>query len=89
MNYPTDLAGPGCISVICGAGAQVVMRTALLDAGAPPSVVGALEMHGTGTSLGDPIEIGAVSEVFAAPGDAPQRAGACQSTRCPVLLSAL
>lgn len=70
MNDPTDSAKLGSMSVVCGTGAQVVIRTALQDANVSPSVMGGLEMHGTGTSLGDPIEIGAASEVFAAPGDA-------------------
>jgi len=29
-----------------------------------PADVASLEMHGTGTSLGDPIEVGALCEVF-------------------------
>ena len=31
-----------------------------------PSHIGAVEMHGTGTSLGDPIEIGALCAVLKA-----------------------
>ena len=29
-----------------------------------PASIASLEMHGTGTSLGDPIEVGALCEVF-------------------------
>ncbi len=42
-----------------------VIRLALQDAGVAPSDVGALEMHGTGTPLGDPIEVGAAATVLA------------------------
>jgi thioester reductase-like protein len=41
-----------------------LLRTALADAGLAPSAIGYLEAHGTGTALGDPIEIHAVQEVF-------------------------
>jgi len=41
-----------------------LLRAALADAGLPPSAIGYLEAHGTGTALGDPIEIHAVQEVF-------------------------
>ena len=34
-----------------------VMRLAMADAGMAPVEVAALEMHGTGTPLGDPIEV--------------------------------
>ena len=34
------------------------MRLALEDAGLRPADIGTLEMHGTGTPLGDPIEVG-------------------------------
>lgn len=43
-----------------------VIREALLDGHAVPSDVSALEMHGTGTPLGDPIEMGAATAVFCA-----------------------
>ena len=34
-----------------------VIRLALVDAGQSPHDLAALEMHGTGTPLGDPIEV--------------------------------
>lgn len=44
-----------------------VMRLALADAGLQPGDVGCLEMHGTGTPLGDPIEVGAAAAVLGQP----------------------
>ena len=45
--------------------AQVaVIRAALENAGIPPEAVSYLEMHGTGTPLGDPIEARALATVF-------------------------
>ena len=41
-----------------------VIRLALQDAGVAPAALAALEMHGTGTSLGDPIEVGAAATVL-------------------------
>ena len=41
-----------------------VMETALSDAGVSPSDVDFLEAHGTGTAVGDPVELEAVSEVY-------------------------
>jgi 3-oxoacyl-(acyl-carrier-protein) synthase len=42
-----------------------VIRRALAEAGVQPSEVGYIEAHGTGTPLGDPIEVGALGKVFA------------------------
>jgi myxalamid-type polyketide synthase MxaE and MxaD len=47
-----------------GVSQEAVIRAALADAGLPPSAIGLLEAHGTGTPLGDPIELGALSAVF-------------------------
>jgi len=45
--------------------AQVaVIRSALANAGIEPDAVSCLEMHGTGTPLGDPIEARALATVF-------------------------
>ena len=43
---------------------EEVIETALSDAGIPPSEVDYLEAHGTGTTVGDPIEINAVANVY-------------------------
>ncbi|MFI9407013.1 amino acid adenylation domain-containing protein [Nocardia sp. NPDC052316] len=41
-----------------------VMRTALANAGVEPAEVGYIEAHGTGTRIGDPIEVEAVNRVL-------------------------
>ena len=43
---------------------EEVMKTALSDAGISPLEVDYLEAHGTGTAVGDPIEIDAVAAVY-------------------------
>ncbi len=43
-----------------------LIREALDAAGLPPSGIGYLEAHGTGTALGDPIEIDGLRKAFAA-----------------------
>jgi len=47
-----------------GPSQQRVIHEALRRAGLGPSDIDAIEAHGTGTSLGDPIEAGALQEVF-------------------------
>jgi len=47
-----------------GPAQQAVIRRALTAAGLSPDRVGYIEAHGTGTPLGDPIEIGALTAVF-------------------------
>ncbi|MFM8331204.1 MAG: type I polyketide synthase, partial [Candidatus Methylumidiphilus sp.] len=47
-----------------GPAQQAVIRAALDNAGLAPEQVGYIEAHGTGTALGDPIEIGALNAVF-------------------------
>lgn len=46
-----------------GPSQQDVIRAAIEAAEMLPSEMSALEMHGTGTALGDPIEIGAICAV--------------------------
>ncbi|MBV8349584.1 MAG: polyketide synthase, partial [Mycolicibacterium sp.] len=48
-----------------GPAQQVLLRAALAASRLHPSDIDYLEAHGTGTALGDPIELGALSEVFA------------------------
>jgi len=47
-----------------GAAQQIVLRRALENAGVAPERVAYIETHGTGTKLGDPIEVEAIAEVY-------------------------
>ncbi len=47
-----------------GPSQQRVIRQALDNAGVAPGQIGYVETHGTGTSLGDPIEVNALQEVL-------------------------
>ncbi|MGQ5668757.1 beta-ketoacyl [acyl carrier protein] synthase domain-containing protein, partial [Streptomyces sp. ECR2.10] len=64
-----------------GPSQQRVIRDALDAARLAPGDIDAIEAHGTGTSLGDPIEAGALAEVFGPgrPGDRPVWLGSSKS----------
>ena len=51
-----------------GPAQQEVIMSAIQDSGIASAQVAQLQMHGTGTPLGDPIELGAVSAVLLRPG---------------------
>jgi acyl transferase domain-containing protein len=51
-----------------GPAQQALIRAALQTAHMPPAMVHAAHLHGTGTPLGDPIEMGAVAAVLLAKG---------------------
>ena len=61
MNQDGRTSG---LTVPSGPAQQAVIRQALTNAGLAPSDLSYIEAHGTGTSLGDPIELGAIGEVF-------------------------
>ncbi|MDZ7269350.1 MAG: SDR family NAD(P)-dependent oxidoreductase [candidate division KSB1 bacterium] len=52
------------ISVPNGPAQEAVIRRALANAGIAPALVGYVETHGTGTTLGDPIEVEALGAVY-------------------------
>ena len=52
------------LTVPNGLAQQALMRNALEDAGLGPERIGYLETHGTGTPLGDPIEVAAIDAVY-------------------------
>ena len=56
----------GGLTVPSGPAQEQVVRRALANAGLDPAAVDYIEAHGTGTGLGDPIELGAMDRVFGA-----------------------
>lgn len=69
----------GGLTVPNGPAQQAVVRQALAASGLDPAAVGYVETHGTGTALGDPIEVGALGQVFGPERDRPLVLGATKT----------
>lgn len=69
------------LTVPSGQAQTQLIRKALDNAGVTPAEISFLETHGTGTNLGDPVEVQAIAEVFAGkiPGENPLVLGAVKS----------
>ncbi|MCC8992583.1 MAG: SDR family NAD(P)-dependent oxidoreductase [Candidatus Contendobacter sp.] len=61
MNHDGRASG---FTVPNGSAQEQVIRTALADAGFAPAQISYIEAHGTGTALGDPIEVQALAAAF-------------------------
>jgi acyl transferase domain-containing protein/SAM-dependent methyltransferase len=62
-----------------GLAQEAVIRAALSRAGVAPAAVDAIEAHGTGTALGDPIEMHALRAVFGGARGLPLRVGSVKT----------
>ncbi|MER6615929.1 type I polyketide synthase [Streptomyces xantholiticus] len=64
--------GPGALTVPNAEAQSALLREACRDAGVSPAQVRYVELHGTGTRAGDPVEASALAEVFCESRDAAQ-----------------
>ncbi|MBL1101983.1 type I polyketide synthase [Streptomyces coffeae] len=56
--------GPGALTVPSAEAQSALLREAYREAGVAPGRVGYVELHGTGTRAGDPVEASALAAVF-------------------------
>jgi len=66
VGIANDGAGKVGFTAPSVAGQAAAIAAALQDAGVDPAGIGFVEGHGTGTALGDPIEVTALNEAFGA-----------------------
>ncbi|MEU3459403.1 type I polyketide synthase [Streptomyces sp. NPDC006733] len=64
--------GPGALTVPSAEAQSALLRAACRDAGVAPAQVRYVELHGTGTRVGDPVEASALAAAFGAGRDAAQ-----------------
>jgi acyl transferase domain-containing protein len=71
----------GGLTVPSGTAQRALLRKALADARVDPGAISYIEAHGTGTPLGDPIEVSAIADVYGAgrPAEAPLRLGSIKA----------
>ncbi len=76
-----DGHGSGLLVAPSGDGQTTMLRDAYRDANILPSQVGYIEAHGTGTPVGDPVELQALSEVLreGRPADQPCAVGSVKT----------
>ncbi|MCE3011723.1 MAG: SDR family NAD(P)-dependent oxidoreductase, partial [Proteobacteria bacterium] len=67
------------LTVPNGLAQESLLRKALTNAGVEPNQVDYIETHGTGTPLGDPIEVAAIGRVFGVDRDRPLVIGSVKS----------
>ncbi|KAI1142779.1 polyketide synthase [Hypoxylon sp. FL0543] len=73
----SDGRTPG-ITMPAAALQEVVIRKAYSSAGLDPADTDYVECHGTGTAVGDPIEVSSIARCFAARHGSPLRIGGCK-----------